>query len=97
LQSGGYVPWAECQKMRTDVAYGYRAGARELTAWMNDARCKHLGDNARLRCALAGHDAGNAGVATYRTVKYVDWVLHARDRVVKFATFAAQQIQRPEI
>jgi soluble lytic murein transglycosylase-like protein len=95
LQSGGYVSWAECQKMRTDVAYGYRMGAQELVTWLNDKRCHSLGADDRLRCALAGHNAGNAGVAAYRTVKYVDWVLLARDRVVKFADYAERKAQRP--
>jgi hypothetical protein len=97
LQSGGYIPWAECRRMRDDVAYGYRAGAKELVTWMNDSRCRNLDADNRLRCALAGHSAGNAGVAAYQTVKYVDWVLLARDRVVKFATFAGQQQRKPQI
>jgi soluble lytic murein transglycosylase-like protein len=96
LQSGGYVPWIECQRMREDIAYGYRVGAQELNTWWNDVRCKHLDEDARLRCALAGHNAGNAGVAAYRTVKYVDWVLLARARVVKFTTFAGRKAQKPQ-
>ena len=94
LQSGGYVPWTECQKMRVDIAYGYSAGAKELATWMNDARCRRLQGIARFRCALAGHNAGNAGVAQAATLKYVDWVFWARDRILKFAEFAERKAQK---
>jgi hypothetical protein len=97
LQSGGYVSWATCQKMRTDVTYGYAAGARELVTWLNDSRCRNLKDGQRLRCALAGHNGGNAALAHAATHKYVDWVLLARDRVIKFATFAEHKVQKPQI
>lgn len=96
LQAGGYVSWGECQRMRTDVLYGYRVGARELQTWLDDKRCNKLDDDSRLRCALAGHNAGNAGVAAYRTSKYARWVLVQRDRVIKFATYAAEK-PAPEI
>ena len=95
LQSGGYVSWEECQKMRADVVYGYEAGARELTIWLDDKRCKSLPDDDRLRCALAGHNAGNAGVASYKTLAYVDWVFAARDRVFQFARYAEQKERSP--
>lgn len=91
LQAGGYVSWAECQRMRTDVAYGYRAGAKELATWLNDKRCRDREGSGRLRCALAGHAAGNAGVANVATIKYVDWVLLARERIVKFAAFTEKK------
>jgi len=96
LQSGGYISWSECQKMRTDVAYGYRAGAKELATWLNDARCRDRVGSQRLRCALAGHNAGNAGVANVAAIKYVDWVLLARDRIVKFAAFAEKKTPKPQ-
>jgi hypothetical protein len=95
MQSGGYVPWTTCQKMRSDVAYGYQTGAEGLVAWMNDKRCRRLGKDAQLRCALAGYNGGNAGVAAYRTHKYVNWVFLHRDRVVKFAAYAEQKQSKP--
>lgn len=96
MQSGGYVPWAECQKMRDDVAYGYNAGAAGLVAWMDDKRCARLGTDDRLRCALAGYNGGNAAIASYRTNKYAGWVLLMRDRIIKFAQHATQKVQKPE-
>lgn len=95
LQAGGYVSWVECQRMRADVAYGYEAGAKELAIWMNDKRCAALTPNDQLRCALAGHNAGNAGVAAYKTLAYVNWVLDARDRVVKFAEYEEKKERQP--
>jgi hypothetical protein len=97
MQSGGYVSWAECQKMRDDVTYGYQAGTKGLVAWMNDSRCRRLGVDAQLRCALAGYNGGNAALATYQTNKYAGWILLTRDRIVKFATFASQRVQKPQI
>lgn len=97
MQAGGWVPWAECQKLREDVAYGYGIGARELTAWMDDSRCRNLKDEKRLRCALAGYNGGNAALANAATNKYANWVLFQRDRVLKFAKFAEQKTQKPEI
>lgn len=86
MQTGGYVPWAECQHMREDVTYAYQVGAEHLTAWLNDRRCHALrSSDARLRCALAGYNGGNTAVAAYDKSRYVDWVLATRDRVVKFA------------
>lgn len=96
MQTGGYVPWAECQKMRTDVAYAYQIGAQHLQAWLDDKRCARLADDARLRCALAGYNGGNAGVAAYKNSKYARWVLLQRDRVVRFAERAAVKQQLPE-
>lgn len=95
MQTGGNVSWKECQRMRTDVAYGYQVGARELVVWMNDKQCRAKTDDERLRCALAGYNAGYAGAANYKRLKYVPWVLLQRDRVVKFATFAEQKAQQP--
>jgi len=96
MQTGGNVWWAECQKMRTDVDYGYRIGAKELTVWMDDKRCRDLSDSDRLRCALAGYNGGYAGVANYRNLKYVSWVLLTRDRIVKFAEFSERSVQKPK-
>lgn len=96
LQSGGYVPWAECQKMRDDIAYGYNAGAAGLVAWMNDSRCRNLKDGKQLRCALAGYNGGNAALANAATNKYANWVLFQRDRVLKFVKFAEQKTQKPQ-
>ncbi len=95
LQSGGNVAWAECQRMRSDVLYGYRAGARELHAWLDDKRCARLDAVARLRCALAGYNGGNASVATYKTSRYANWVFALRDRIVFNATRAATRAPRP--
>lgn len=81
--------------MRADVDYGYRVGARELVVWMNDKSCSAKVDDDRLRCALAGYNAGYAGVANYKRLKYVPWVLLMRDRVVKFAEFAERKMQEP--
>ena len=97
MQSGGYVPWAECQKMRDDVTYGYQAGTKGLVAWMNDSRCRRLGADAQLHCALAGYNGGNAALAAYQTNKYANWVLFQRDRIVKFAEFAARKAQKPGV
>jgi hypothetical protein len=95
MQTGGYVAWAECQRMRADVAYGYSAGAKELMIWMRDPHCRNLESDRRLRCALAGYNAGYAGVQQAATLKYVDWVLLTRDRIVKFAEFADRRTQKP--
>ncbi len=81
MQTGGYVPWSECQKMREDVPYAYTVGAQHLRAWLDDKRCARLGDD-RLRCALAGYSGGNAGVAKYKTSRYANWVLVTRDRII---------------
>jgi hypothetical protein len=97
MQTGGYVPWAECQKMREDVTYGYGAGAAHLQAWLDDKRCARLKDAPRLRCALAGYNGGNDALANAATNKYANWVLFQRDRVLKFAKFAEQKAQKPEI
>jgi hypothetical protein len=83
LQTGGWVTWAECQRMRTDVLYGYQQGVRELTKWWNDPSCSRLPDDDRLRCTLAGHNAGYAGAANYKVSPYVRDVFKARDRIVK--------------
>lgn len=96
MQTGGNVSWAECQKMRTDVDYGYRVGAKELTIWMDDKTCRGLPDGDRLRCALAGYNGGYAGAANYKRLKYVSWVLLMRDRIVKFAEFAERKAQKPQ-
>jgi hypothetical protein len=96
MQTGGYVPWTVCQKMRTDVAYGYSAGARELVTWLSDSRCRRLASDARLRCALAGHNGGNAALTHAATHKYVDWVLRACDRIFKFAAFAQNKALKPQ-
>lgn len=96
LQTGGWVTWAECQRMRTDVPYGYQQGVRELTKWWNDPACARLSDDDRLRCTLAGHNAGYAGAASYKTLPYVVDVLKARDRIVKFAEHEEQKKLRPD-
>jgi len=95
MQTGGYVPWSECQKMRTDVTYAYAVGAQHLQAWRNDKRCARLPDDARLNCALAGYNGGNDAVANYKTSRYARWVLLQRSRIVKFATYAAQKQPLP--
>lgn len=89
MQTGGYVPWAECQKMRTDVAYAYSVGVRELTKWLDDKRCARLPTDERLRCALAGYNGGNAAVADYKSSKYARWVLAIRARIERNAARAA--------
>lgn len=100
LQTGGWVSWDECQKMRTDVAYAYRIGVRELTAWLDDKRCARLDDDVRLRCALTGYNGGNAAVAAHRESayqsKYARFVLLQRDRVVRFVERAATRQQPSE-
>lgn len=88
MQTGGYVSWDECQKMRTDVAYAYSVGVHELTKWLDDRRCARLGDD-RLRCALAGYNGGNAAVADYKSSKYARWVLTIRARVARYVARAA--------
>lgn len=88
MQTGGYVPWDECQKMRTDVAYAYSVGVRELTKWLDDKRCARRGDD-RLRCALAGYNGGNAAVADYKSSKYARWVLTIRARIERSVVRAA--------
>jgi hypothetical protein len=84
MQTGGYVSWAECQKRREDVAYGYATGVEHLQAWLDDKRCARRGDD-RLRCALAGYNGGNAGVEAYKTSRYANWVLVTRDRIAENA------------
>jgi hypothetical protein len=95
MQTGGYVAWDECQRMREDVTYAYSVGAAHLQAWRNDKRCAALDDDLRLRCALAGYNGGNAALTNYKTSKYARWVLLQRDRIAKFAMHAAQK-QPPE-
>lgn len=63
LQAGGRVPWRVCQRMRTDLAYGYAAGAAELGVWYNDLACRSRPRDARLSCALHGYGGGYAAVA----------------------------------
>ena len=95
MQTGGYVPWSECQKMRTDVTYAYRVGEQHLQAWFDDKRCARLSFDDRLTCALAGYNGGNGAVAGYKTSKYARWVLFQRDRITKFAAYAAQKQTQP--
>ncbi len=83
MQTGGYVPWDECQKMRTDVAYAYGVGATHLREWFDDKRCARLPDDDRLRCALAGYNGGNAALTNYKTSKYANWILTIRSRIVR--------------
>lgn len=85
MQTGGYVPWRECQKMRTDIAYAYAMGVQHLQDWHNDKRCAHLTDAARLNCALAGYNGGNDAVANYKTSRYARWVRIQQQRIVRFA------------
>lgn len=96
MQTGGYVSWDECQRMRTDVAYGYTSGVKELTTWMNDPHCSKLSDNDRIRCALAGHNGGYASAKNFHKSKYVVWVFLARDRIVRFAEFAETRATKPQ-
>lgn len=91
MQSGGYVPWRDCQRMRTDLMYGYTTGARELTIWLHDRRCARLDADDQLLCALAGYNGGNAAVVTYKTSRYAHWVLRQRARILKFAERARQR------
>lgn len=96
LQTGGWVTWTECQRMRVDVLYGYQQGVRELTKWWLDPSCAGLPNDDRLRCTLAGHNAGYVGAANYKTLPYVVDVLKARDRIVKFAAYEEQKKLRPD-
>jgi hypothetical protein len=89
MQTGGYVPWDECQRMRTDVTYAYSVGVRELTRWLDDRRCARLSTDDRLRCALAGYNGGNAAVVDYQSSRYARWVLSIRARVEHNAARAA--------
>jgi len=89
MRTGGYVSWAECQRMRTDVAYAYTVGVYEITKWLDDRRCARLADDDRLRCALAGYNGGNAAVANYQDSKYVRWVLAIRARIARSTARAA--------
>jgi hypothetical protein len=97
LQSGGYVSWDECQKMRDDVAYGYSAGAKALVTWMRDPHCRQFKGELQLRCGLAGYNGGYAAVADPANNKYANWVLATRDRIVKFAQYAEQKAPKPEM
>lgn len=81
MQTGGYVTWDECQKMRTDVAYAYGVGAEHLRAWLDDKRCAKLGDDDRLHCALAGYNGGNQALATFKTSRYANWVITLSTRI----------------
>lgn len=81
MQTGGYVSWDECQRMRTDVAYAYETGAAHLQAWLDDKRCAKLDADPRLRCALAGYNGGNQALASYKTSKYANWVLALSARI----------------
>jgi len=89
MQTGGYVPWDECQRMRTDVAYAYGVGAAHLQAWLDDKRCARLPVDDRLRCALAGYNGGNQALTNYKTSRYTNWVLTIRSRIVRNAARAA--------
>lgn len=81
MQTGGYVSWDECQKMRTDDAYAYLRGAEHLQAWRNTKPCAQLDDDLRMRCALAGYNGGNAALATFKTNRYAGWVLTLAARI----------------
>lgn len=85
MQTGGYVPWDACQKMRTDIAYGYAVGVHELTKWYDDKRCARLPADDRLRCVLAGYNGGNDAVVAYKTSKYANYVLRLRSRIMRAA------------
>jgi len=89
MQTGGYVPWNVCQKMRTDIAYAYAVGAAHLQEWFDDKRCVRLSEDDRLRCALAGYNGGNAALTNYKTSKYARWVLTIRTRILRNAARAA--------
>lgn len=99
LQTGGWISWSECQKMRSDVGYAYQVGVRELSAWLDDRRCARLNSAARLRCALTGYNGGNAAVAAHRSTgyrsKYARFVLWQRDRITR-ALHARQHADRPQ-
>lgn len=95
MQTGGNVTWAECQRMRTDVTYGYHVGAKELTAWLNYPTCHAQHGDAQLRCALAGYGGGTSGVAQAATMKYPANVLWASQRVKQFADYAAKKAVKP--
>jgi hypothetical protein len=81
MQSGGWVAWKECARMRDDLVYGYEIGAKELTVWMNTKQCASRKGDQRLRCALAGYNAGFAGVDAAATLKYPGNVLWAAQRI----------------
>lgn len=91
LQSGGHVPWDDCQKMRADVTYGYNAGARELVIWMNVRECRNAVD--KTRCALAGYGAGYPGVKIASTMAYPSNVLGV---AAKLRAFALKRSREPK-
>jgi len=85
LQTGGHVPWRVCQRMRTDLAYGYAVGATELVAWYNDPACRARAHDARLTCALHGYGGGYAAVAagTHAYPANVRWAAQRIERLAQ--------------
>jgi hypothetical protein len=62
--------WDDCLAQRNDLALAYRAGARELTNWLNDRYVR--GDITR---ALSGYGCGYHGVKTGKCNRYPNRVL----------------------
>jgi hypothetical protein len=94
LQAGGNVSWETCQRMRTDVAAGYDAGARELVIWLNDPNCAQLTDDDRLVCALHGYGGGYSAIEA-GTSRYPMNVLWAARRIQQFARGAEKRLREP--
>ncbi len=97
MQTGGRVPWADCERMREDVAYGYATGAQELIGWFNYQTCANLPHTDRLTCALAGYNGGLAGADRWHHHKYPGNVLWAAGRIQQFAEFAEKKAALPAI
>ena len=63
------MAWADCQRVRGDLAAAYLDGAHEIMEWEGVAQCRRLAGDARLECAMAGFNAGwvgaRAGISAY--------------------------------
>lgn len=90
LQTGGRVSWEECQRMRTDLTYGYAAGVNELVTWFRDPRCRDRAGEDRLVCALHGHGGGYPMIKA-GTHQYPHNVLLAARRIHQFASYAQRR------
>lgn len=80
MQVGGWVPWEECQRLRSDLPANYLSAAEHLEWWLNEPNCLKLrGDpDARLDCALRGYSGGYAAIKS-EAEEYVGLV-HAAER-----------------
>lgn len=93
LQSGGHVTWADCQKMRENIVYGYNAGARELVIWMHVPACRERTGVDKTRCALAGYGGGHPGIDAMSTMAYPTNVLAI---TAKLRAFVHKRAREPK-